>query len=284
MKKRAALTAAAKDDSENRIMAEISFNQKLFDVCPTGMLAIDNDVRIRWMNPALEAMLDLSSDEIVGKDKQSLPEGLKALFDETDMLHLSLNGDGERWLQREVCEVADNENANLRLHFYQDISQLILAQRESDQLRKQVEDLTITDELTGMANRRATIQALNAQVTRSRRYGNLLTLGAMRLSNPGKAEQPLPDNSILVMAQCLRDRLRWADVIGRYEEQLFLLLMPETSKEDGEKLLQKIAHECRSSALPELGEHPVPDLQISVEGWAKGDDPRRLIDRTLESL
>ncbi|MCU7873269.1 MAG: diguanylate cyclase [Candidatus Thiodiazotropha sp. (ex Lucinoma borealis)] len=265
-------------------MAEISFNQQLFDVCPTGMLAIDSDVCIRWMNPALEAMLDLPGDEIVGKNKRSLPEGLHALFDETDMLHLSLNGDGERWLQREVCEVADGENTHLRLHFYQDISPMILAQQESDQLRKQVEDLTITDELTGMANRRATIQALNAQVTRSRRYGNLLTLGAMRLSHPGQTEQSLPDNTILVMAQYLRERLRWADVIGRYEDQLFLLLMPETSDEDGEKLLQQIVDECRDGALQELGEYPVPDLQISVAGWAKGDDPQRLIDRTLESL
>ncbi|MCU7878092.1 MAG: diguanylate cyclase [Candidatus Thiodiazotropha sp. (ex Lucinoma borealis)] len=265
-------------------MAEISFNQQLFDVCPTGMLAIDNDVCIRWINPALEAMLDLPGDEIVGKNKRSLPTGLHALFDETDMLHLSLNGDGERWLQREVCEVADGENTHLRLHFYQDISPLILAQRESDQLRKQVEDLTITDELTGMANRRATIQALNAQVTRSRRYGNLLTLGAMRLSHPGQAKQSLPDNSILVMAQYLRERLRWADVIGRYEEQLFLLLMPETSEEDGERLLQQIVDEYRDGALQELGEYPVPDLQISVAGWAKGDDPQRLIGRTLDSL
>jgi diguanylate cyclase (GGDEF)-like protein len=265
-------------------MAEINFNQKLFDVCPTGMLAIDSEVCIRWMNPALEAMLDLPGEEIVGKDKDSLPEGLQALFDETDMLHLSLNGEGERWLQREVCEVADGENANLRLHFYQDISQQILAQRESDELRKQVEDLTITDELTGMANRRATIQSLNVQVTRSRRYGNLLTLGAMRLSHPGQAEQPLPDQSILVMAQYLRERLRWADVIGRYEEQLFLLLMPETSEADGTKLLQQIVDECRNGALQELGEYPVPELQISVEGWTKGDDPQRLIERTLESL
>lgn len=265
-------------------MAEISFNQQLFDVCPTGMLAIDSDVCIRWMNPALETMLDLSGEELVGKDKKTLPVNLHALFDETDMLHLSLNGDGERWLQREVREVVGDDNKQLRLHFYQDISQLILAQRESDQLRRQVEDLTITDELTGMSNRRATIQAINAQVTRSRRYGNLLTLGAMRLSHPEQQEKPLSDTSILVMSQYLRERLRWADVIGRYEDQLFLLVMPETSKEDGENLLQQIVNECRGGVLEELGDNPVPDLQFGISEWIKGDDPQRLIKRTIESI
>jgi diguanylate cyclase (GGDEF)-like protein len=265
-------------------MAEISFNQALFDVCPTGMLAIDSEVCIRWVNPALEAMLDLSGEDLIGKDKKTLPESLHALFDETDMLHLSLNGDGERWLQREVRQVVDGENAQLRLHFYQDISQLILAQRESDQLRKQVEDLTITDELTGMANRRATIQAISAQVTRSRRYGNLLTLGAMRLSHPEQADIPLPDTSVLVMTQYLRERLRWADVIGRYEDQLFLLVMPETSIEDGANLLQQIVDECRGGALQGLADNPVPELAFGVSEWSKGDDSQRLITRAIDSI
>ncbi|MCU7917763.1 MAG: diguanylate cyclase [Candidatus Thiodiazotropha sp. (ex Epidulcina cf. delphinae)] len=263
-------------------MAEIYFNQTLYEVCPTGMLAIDNDVCIRWMNPALEAMLNLRGDELVGKDRGSLPESLHALFDETDMLHLSLNGEGERWLHREVREVVDGVNAKLRLHFYQDISQQIVAQQESNQLRQQVEDLTITDELTGMANRRAILQALTAQVTRSRRYGNLLSLGAMWLSHPGSADKPLPDTSVLVMARYLRERLRWADIIGRYEPHLFLLVMPETSKEDAEKLLRQIMDECREGALQELGKHPVPDLAMGVSGWTKGDDPQRLISRTLD--
>jgi diguanylate cyclase (GGDEF)-like protein len=263
-------------------MAEISFNRELFDVCPTGMLAIDSEVCIRWVNPALETMLDLSGEELIGKDKNTLPEGLQALFDETDMLHLSLNGEGERWLQREVRQVVDGENAQLRLHFYQDISQLIQAQRESDQLRRQVEDLTITDELTGMANRRATIQAISAQVTRSRRYGNLLTLGAMRLSHPEQSGDPLPETSILVMTQYLRERLRWADVIGRYEDQLFLLVMPETSIEDAEKLLHQIVEECRGGALEDLGDNPLPELAFGVSEWSKGDDPQRLITRAIE--
>jgi diguanylate cyclase (GGDEF)-like protein len=265
-------------------MAEISFNRELFDVCPTGMLAIDSEVCIRWVNPALEAMLDLSGEELIGKDKKTLPESLHALFDETDMLHLSINGDGERWLQREVREVVDGVNAQLRLHFYHDISQLILAQRESDQLRRQVEDLTITDELTGMANRRATIQAIGAQVTRSRRYGNLLTLGAMRLSHPEQNGIALPDTSVLVMTQYLRERLRWADVIGRYEDQLFLLVMPETGIDDGKKLLQQIVNECRGGALQDLADNLVPELAIGVSEWSKGDDSQRLIARAIESI
>jgi len=265
-------------------MSAINFNQALYEACPTGMLAIDDEVCIRWVNPALEAMLGLNSNELVGKDKQTLPEALHALFDETDILHLSVNGEEERWLHREVKEVVDGDDHPLRIHYYQDISPQVVAERENDQLRQQVSDLTITDPLTGMANRKATLQALAAQVTRSRRYGNLLTLGAMRLSHPELPDVPLPDASILNLAHYLRERLRWADIIGRYENQLFLLVMPETTREDAEKLLQQIIEECREGALIDLGDNPQPELAIGVAAWKKGDDPQLLIQHALDDL
>jgi diguanylate cyclase (GGDEF)-like protein len=265
-------------------MVDIQFNQALYDACPTGMLAIDNQVCIRWVNPALEDMLNLEGEAIVGKEKSELPEGLHALFDETDILHLSLNGEGERWLQRQVKEVTDASDTPLRIHFYQDISSQVLAQQENDQLRRQVEDLTITDPLTGMANRRATLQALEAQVTRSRRYGNPLSLGTLRLSHPDAPQTPLPDSSILALTHFLRERLRWADIIGRYEDQLFLVLMPETGQEDATRILEQIVQECQEGALSELGEDPQPQLAIGVAMWEKGDDPQRLIQRTLTCL
>jgi diguanylate cyclase (GGDEF)-like protein len=276
--------AVTAQNGEIRTMVDIQFNQALYEACPTGMLAIDDAIRIRWINPALEEMLDLQRDDLIGKEKSTLPESLHALFDETDILHLSLNGDGERWLHREVRQVSDGTDTRLRLHFYQDISSQIAAERENDRLKKQVEDLTITDPLTGMANRKATLQALAAQVTRTRRYGNPLTLGAMRLIHPDLPDTPLPDKSILSLAHYLRERLRWADIIGRYENELFLLLMPETSQEDAENLLQQIIQECRDGALTELEDSPNPELAIGVAAWEKGDDPQRLIQRTLEML
>ncbi|MGD8587878.1 MAG: diguanylate cyclase [Chromatiales bacterium] len=262
----------------------LTFNQTLFDVCPTGMLALDHNLSIRWLNPALEKMLDLSGSELIGRSKDNLPQELHALFDETDILHLAMNDSVERWLRRDVREVFDGNNA-LRLYFYQDISPQILARQECDLLRRQVEKLTITDELTGLANRRAVLQALATQVTRSRRYGNLLTLGAVQIDYPGEPAQRLPDASILNFSHYLRERLRWSDTIGRYEDQLFLLVMPETPESDALRLLEQIRQECHEGAVTELpSEAPVPSVKATASSWIKGDDPGRLVKRTLELL
>lgn len=263
----------------------VRFNKTWFDVCPTGMLALDNSHCIRWMNPALEDMLDLSGLDLIGKDKQSLPEELHALFDETDLLHLSLNGHGERWLRRDVRQVVDGGENALSLHFYQDISSQMLTRQECDTLRKRIDELTITDELTGLSNRRATLQALAMQVTRSRRYGNLLTLGAVNISYPSDPSIRLPDTSILSFSQYLRERLRWSDTIGRYDDQLFLLVMPETGEKDALHLLNLIHQECQDGALKELPpDSPIPSVRVNASAWIKGDDPQRLVNRALEGL
>jgi PleD family two-component response regulator len=73
-------------------------------------------------------------------------------------------------------------------------------------------------------------------------------------------------------------------VSGRYESQLFLLVMPETSIEDADNLLQQIVQECKDGALKDLADNPLPDLQFGVAEWTKGDDPQRLITRTIESI
>jgi diguanylate cyclase (GGDEF)-like protein len=278
--------SAAPDRKEDRSMTDsIMFNQALYDACPTGMLAFDDTPRIRWLNSALEQMLGLSGQDLIGKAQNALPQELRALFDETDVLHLALPGNSERWLRRDVRQVVDGRDIPLRLHFYQDISPQVMAKQECDLLRKRVDELTITDELTGLANRRALLQALATQVTRSRRYGNLLSLGAVSIRYPGDSNGRLPDISILNFSQYMRERLRWSDTIGRYEEQLFLLLMPETSEPDALKLLQQLQQECLDGALKELpADAPVPEVRVTASAWQKGDDPQRLIKRVLALL
>jgi diguanylate cyclase (GGDEF)-like protein len=249
------------------------------------MLALDHTPRIRWMNPALEKMLELSAEALIGKDKASLPAELHALFDETDVLHLALNGHGERWLQRDVCEAQDTSQRALRIHFYQDISRRVSAEQETEKLRQKVEELTVIDELTGLANHRATLQALAVQVTRTRRYGNPLTLGAIEISHPEDSGMQLADATILSFSHYLRERLRWADTLGRFDDQLFLLVMPETKENDAIVLLTKIRDECQTGALRELPDKsPAPRVEISASAWLKGDDPQRLVHRTLASL
>lgn len=260
------------------------FNPSLCEVSPTGMLALNQANEICWLNPAFEGMLELSAGELLGKGKDALPQDLWALFDDTDMLHLSLGEGGERWLQREVRDVTDAKDKPFRVYFFQDISAQVQAVQEQETLRQEVESLTITDELTGLANQRALVQAVETQVTRTRRYGNPLVLAAICVCNALDMEQQLSDKVILAASRFLRDRLRWADTIGRYEHQKFLIVMPETQVEDSLQLLSGIQQEMLVMPIEGLGEEDRPVLKYSASAWERGDDAQKFIQRVLQGV
>jgi PleD family two-component response regulator len=106
----------------------------------------------------------------------------------------------------------------------------------------------------------------------------------VRIHHPDGPAARLPAASILGFAHYLRDRLRWADTIGRCADTLFLLVMPETNQQDAIRLLSEIQTECTQGALDSLEDNPQPDLSISARAWEKGDDPQRLTQRTLQAL
>jgi GGDEF domain-containing protein len=88
----------------------------------------------------------------------------------------------------------------------------------------------------------------------------------------------------LSVSRFLRDRLRWVDQIARWEDQLFLLVLPETSESDARGLLNKIAAEQDYMVLPEALGKLRPQLTFGMACWTKGDDIRTLLRKALHDL
>lgn len=254
----------------------LKFQPEWLDTCPTGILVIDAAGRICWINNTLREMLELGNEELVGFDRKSLPvDAYQVLFAGDPMLHLCSDEGSERWLRCDIRQAKDAQQRPVNIHYYQDISEQMAAQLASDSLRQRVNDLTLTDELTGLANQRSLIHALVSQVTRSRRYGNPLSLIMAKISS----DNGLDDQTMLAISHSLRERLRWADFIGRYEESLFMLILPETNHEALLVLRDKILQE-----VPESVPEGTFTLSLGLAEWQKGFDPRRLIDKALQDL
>ena len=254
----------------------LEFQTAWLDTCPTGILMIDAAGRIAWINNTLREMLELGEETLVGFDQKTLPDdAYQALFAGDPVLHLQSDSGVERWLRCDIHKVGDAQQESVNIHYYQDISEQMAAQLACDNLRQRVDDLTLTDELTGLANKRALVHALVSQVTRSRRYGNPLSLIMARIDS----KNGLDDRTMLLISHSLRERLRWADFIGRYEENLFMLILPETNREALQVLRDKILQEVPDSVSDSLF-----SLSLGLAEWQKGFDPRRLIDKALQDL
>ncbi|MCP3866707.1 MAG: sensor domain-containing diguanylate cyclase [Gammaproteobacteria bacterium] len=251
--------------------------------CPCGVLMQDASGIIRVVNPALESMLGLSAEALLGCDRESLTVPVfRALLDGEGVVHLTGPGmSRDCWLR--CGKVASQEDGRV-MRFFEDLTEVRQLEQVIERLNRQVEDLTITDELTGLANQRALMRALNTQVTRSRRYRNPLSLAVVELQDESDPDGRFSDETILATSQHLRERLRWVDVIARWDHNHFFVILPETGLADGTELIRNISDRFPEAApLAATTDKPLV-LQFGVAEWTKGNDSRSLLERASEAL
>jgi len=255
-------------------------DQNMIEDTSLGLILQDGNERISWANQAMAEMLGVNAGALAGKRPYDLPASAQRLLGTEPKLVHDLAR--QRWLRRESRR---NEGGE-RLFLFADVTEQQLLAEENARLRQQVEDLKLTDELTGLANKRAISQALDLHVSRSRRYHNPLSVVLVYVdAQPAAGVKPLSsDPVILSVSRFLRDRLRWVDQIGRWEENLFLLVLPETTDEDARGLLDKIHAEQAGMTLPEAYRDLPPQLTFGLARWQKGDDMRTLLRKAVNAL
>jgi diguanylate cyclase (GGDEF)-like protein len=260
-----------------------ALEQGWFHDAPYPMLAIDDAGRIRWANRALEACVGLPASQLLGHDRDSLPApAYRVLLTDAELIHLQGPGAPERWLKCSRCASRSVDGVALRLHCYQDVTAQHRLETDNRQLREALTELQLNDPLTGLPNERALSQAVNQQVSRSRRYDNPLSVMLVHLAPAASGEHA--DATLQALARLLRDRLRWVDQLGRWREDAFLAILPETGEDDARQLADKI-HTSLAEAAGESG-HPLGTVSVSfgLAAWRKGDDARTLLRRATQGV
>ena len=255
-------------------------DQSLLENLSIGLLLLESDDRISWANSRAAQLLGTTLSELIGRVPRDGATTMQPLLGSEP--RLLQDAGGERWLRRELC----SGNSGQRLLVLADVSAQQQLAEENARLHQQVEDMQLTDELTGLPNKRAISQALDLHISRSRRYQNPLSVVLVHVDLQ-KADdvQPLSaDPVILSVSRFLRDRLRWVDQIARWEDQMFLIVLPETADADARGLLNKIAAEQDYMILPEALGKLRPQLTFGMACWAKGDDIRTLLRKALHDL
>lgn len=104
--------------------------------------------------------------------------------------------------------------------------------------------LMLRDSLTGLLNHTSYKERLRAEVNRARRLGKTLSVGLIDIDHFKKVNDtyghPAGDRVIRNLARLLRQRLRSADVIGRYGGEEFAVALPDTPAEVAKGVLDQI--------------------------------------------
>lgn len=133
-------------------------------------------------------------------------------------------------------------------------------------LQEQLERLAITDELTGLANRRGFMAQMEEELWRARRFGNPLTVLLFDLDHFKKVNDTwghaMGDVVLQEFSRVLQHSSRRIDIIGRLGGEEFAAVLPETDTEGARVFAEKVR--AATQALEITGEGERIPLTVSI--------------------
>ncbi len=134
--------------------------------------------------------------------------------------------------------------------------------RSLDASNRRLEEMAVTDELTGAPNRRAMLETLEMEFERSGRTGDPLSLILLDVDHFKEVNDTLGhaagDTVLVELARRARASIRPYDTFGRMGGEEFLVVAPGTAPSEADRLAERILETVRSSAFSG------PDNDISV--------------------
>lgn len=253
---------------------------RLLDALPVGVGLQDPEGRFFWVNQALTRQLGVPADRILGHNLDTLPVERVEREGGVPLFHIPRVVQGQaEWLVVTGVRLPDNGAAGLRVAVFEDVTQTERFRRQVDRLQQALHGQVSTDEVTGLLNRRGVMNQLEAQVSRSRRYQNVLSVLVMRLRCVGGPVEEPGTQAVTSVGRVLRDQTRWPDIIGRWNEQDFVLVLPETSAESAGLLAEKLRPRI-AELFPVSGpKGPTCVADFGVAAWEKGDSAQSLLEK-----
>ena len=259
----------------------------MLDSSPTGLLLLDNQGRVSWINQTLQTLLGTTAEQLLNKSIRDTPAELQGLFANDTITPLPANnGNGEAWLKITSQALPDHTGT---IQYFEDITELHQLMDQRDSLQAELDDVVMVDPETGMRNRKGLYYSLEPQLSRSRRYDRPLSIIIMRLNCMDDfIQQTGLDNAtplLMAISYLLNDQLRWADIVGRLSETDFLLVLPETKIDAVQQVVDNLKTQLKQTQIPE---HENSGFEISalfgIAEWRRGDDMGLLLMRARETF
>jgi len=152
-----------------------------------------------------------------------------------------------------VLNLNDNEKGYFNvtdLDFFLNVSEFISLSISNAQSFEKAERLSVTDGLTGLANRQHLEALLTSEILRSRRYRTPLTLVMLDVDYFKSVNDTFGhqegDEVLITVAAIIKNLCRSQDVAARYGGEEFLLILPETNGAGARVIAERVREEVES--------------------------------------
>lgn len=263
-----------------------SLETQVLDNSPLGVLITDTDNHISWINQTMLGFLGCDANSLIGLDLDTLEQTYRQYAaNDAPVWKVINNSTG---VERSLLLVSKEISTGICAWYFSDATELMRLREENSLMLEQLESTATSDPITGILNRRALLQALEPQVSRSRRYNNPLSAIVLEINKFESSEKdvtPVTEHVLRGIGFYLRDQMRWVDLVGRTAEGEFTLVLPETGIESARNIGRKIHERLLELNLPDI-----PDITVKVNArigfseWQYGDDSIRLLDRARTTM
>ncbi|MHC4480471.1 MAG: GGDEF domain-containing response regulator [Planctomycetota bacterium] len=161
----------------------------------------------------------------------------------------------------------------LRQHFLE---------RERARILQRLAELSVTDELTSLGNRRLLMKRLDEEAARSGRTGHLFALLLIDLDHFKRVNDEhghaMGDRVLKECAAVLKKHVRGTDFVARYGGEEFCVLLPDTPRPGALRVAEKLRRAMESAP------DPMPTISVGLAVWqadSKAEDVLRQADRGL---
>jgi diguanylate cyclase (GGDEF)-like protein len=147
---------------------------------------------------------------------------------------------------------------------------------------KELHELSITDSLTGLYNRKHLMETLDSEVARSKRHKHdfsVLVVDIDHFKEYNDTYGHLAGDEVLSrLASVFKKSVRSCDYVARYGGEEFILVLPEIGPHDGVKAAERIRKKVVKEKFAGDGEAIKVTVSVGVASYPKdGDDPQAII-------
>jgi diguanylate cyclase (GGDEF)-like protein len=163
------------------------------------------------------------------------------------------------------------------------------AQNRTRKMAEQLRQSATTDELTGLANRRAFMHALEIELARARRSGASLSVAVADVDFFKRVNDRYGhgggDDVLRALAQIAQQSMRTGDLVGRLGGEEFAILMPDTDEMQARIACERLRGAVSGRKIKlGSGEEVSITLSTGVALLLTGDDRDRLVKRADGAL
>jgi diguanylate cyclase (GGDEF)-like protein/PAS domain S-box-containing protein/putative nucleotidyltransferase with HDIG domain len=255
-----------------------------------GIVGLDDDVRVTFVNPAAADALGWDIDDLTGGrfDELVLPalgaavRGGRPLTGEGPVRRR----DGTSFVgEYAATPLSEGDVARGAVVVFRDVTARAEEARRTRESLAAAEELAAIDALTGLANHRTFHDRLRIELERARRHGRGLSLVLMDLDHFKQVNDryghQVGDRVLRHAARVFEEETRTGELVARVGGEEFAMILPEADGEEAFRAAERVRRAVGAATFPEVGHMTMSAGVCDLPHAGDADTLYRLADGAL---